>query len=60
MCFPTAIFIYIVQNDERDTKVFNMEPNGIYFLLNKYKNFRKNMKFHPLLLRVKLGKKREL
>ena len=60
MCFPTAIFIYIVQNDERDTKVFNMEPNGIYFLLNKYTNFRKNMELHPLLLRVKLGKKRGL
>lgn len=30
------------------------------FLLNKYTNFRKNMKLHPLLLQAKLGKKREL
>ena len=30
------------------------------FLLNKYTNFRKNMKLYPLLLQDKLGKKREL
>ena len=30
------------------------------FLLNKYTNSRKNMELDPLLLRVKLGKKREL